>query len=271
MESPGTRGEQGPESEILIFPCSLAPGGLFSRLCSSRADLMKTLLIPVKAPTGSKTRLSDLLSAGERKQLAWVMFEDVVRAVTHTREPDLIVLVSSFSQAVDRARTLGWDVIFEHSQVSESASIDWASQILRERGFDTVMRLPADLPLVRSEDIDDILSMKIDTPGALLVPSRDGTGTNAIVRTPPALFASRFGPNSLSLHKQEAARAGASCVVVNNERIALDIDEPADVEVLLERGRGTETYSTLVELDIFDRLSHVSGKARKDSQRTQSL
>lgn len=227
---------------------------------------MKALLIPIKDPTNAKSRLSDLLSADERRRLAWAMFEDVTRAVVDARELDRVVLVSSFTPAIERARSLNWEVLIEESQASESASVDWASRILSERGFHIVMRLPADLPLVRASDIDELLSIELGLPGALLVPSREGTGTNAIIRTPPTLFPSRFGPNSLALHKEEAARAGVECRVVNNERIALDIDEPSDVERLLECGRGSASIDLLMEIGIIERLA--SRKGNKDSQRT---
>jgi 2-phospho-L-lactate/phosphoenolpyruvate guanylyltransferase len=215
---------------------------------------MKALLIPVKDPTYAKTRLAELLLEEERRQFAWAMFEDVSGAIANARKPDRVVMVSSFTPAIERAREMGWDVLIEESQTSESASVDWASRILSERGFDTVMRLPADLPLVRAEDIDELLSIELDSPGALLVPSREGTGTNTIIRTPPALFPSRFGPNSLALHKQEAASVGVECVIVNNARIALDIDEPADVELLLDEGGGTRALAALREMNVLERL-----------------
>src|SRR5262249_46651941 len=149
---------------------------LLSRDCSHR---MKALLIPIKDPTNAKTRLSSVLSPDERRQLAWAMFEDVSRAVMAARMPDRVVVVTSFAPAVQRAHTSGWEVLVEESQTSESASVDWASRLLIERGFDTVMRLPADLPLIQAADIDELLSIEIPMPGALLVPSREGTGTNA--------------------------------------------------------------------------------------------
>ena len=221
---------------------------------------MKALLIPVKDSPNAKTRLAGLLSLEERRRLARAMFEDVSRAVAGSLKPDCIVMVTSLASAIERARELGWDVLIEESQVSESASVDWASHMLAERGFEVVMRLPADLPLVRAEDIDGLLSIELDSPGALIVPSRDGTGTNSVIRTPPNLFPSRFGPNSFALHQEEAARVGVECVVVKNTRIALDIDEPADVELLFDKGRGTETFAMLSEISVLERLERNKAK-----------
>jgi 2-phospho-L-lactate guanylyltransferase len=163
---------------------------------------------------------------------------------------DRVYLVSSFAPAIEHAQRLGWEVLKETTQAGESASIDWASAVLAERGIDAVLRLPADLPLVRAADLEALLAIEVSSPAAILVPSREGTGTNAILRTPPTLFPSRFGPNSLALHREEAARVGIECLIVNNERIALDIDEPADLQALLELGRGTAAHAALAEMRI---------------------
>ena len=216
--------------------------------------MKKALLIPVKDPANAKTRLAGLLSLDERRRLAWAMFEDTSRAASGTTGAPGIILVSSYAPAIAYARALGWDVLVEESQGSESASVDWASGILGERGFEAVLRLPADLPLVRAEDIDALLAVEVRPPAAILVASRDGTGTNAILRTPPTLFPSRFGPNSLELHRNEAARAGAECLEVPNERIGLDIDEPADLLALLEFGGNSVAIQTLLQMRIPERL-----------------
>src|SRR5262249_34316918 len=230
---------------------------------------MNALLIPIKDPANAKSRLASLLAGDERRRLAWAMFEDVSRAVAGARKPGRVVMVTSYQPAIERARALGWEVLVEEFQVSESASVDWASRILSERGFDTVMRLPADIPLVRADDVDALLSVDLNSPGALLVPSRDGTGTNAIIRKPPTLFPSRFGPNSLGLHKTEAARVGVECVIMNNSRVALDIDELGDLHTLLECGPGTASADAIIEMRILDRIEPSSRKDNKASQSTQ--
>ena len=215
---------------------------------------MRALLIPIKDPLNAKTRLAEVLSEEERRRFAWAMFEDVSQAIAGAQKPDRVFLVTNFAPAIERGRKQGWDVLTEQSQISESESVDWASRVLAEGGFDTVMRLPADLPLVRAEDIDEIFSIEVDSPGALLVPSREGSGTNAIVRRPPTLFPSRFGPNSLHLHKQEATRMGVECVIVNNNRIGLDIDEPTDLEALIKEGSGTRAVAVLSQMRVVERL-----------------
>jgi 2-phospho-L-lactate guanylyltransferase len=226
---------------------------------------MKALLIPIKDPAHAKTRLAELLSPDERRNLAWAMFEDVTRAAAAAKKPDRVVVVTSFRPAIEHAKRLGWDVLVEESQASESASVDWASRALRGRGFDAVMRLPADLPLVQAEDIDALLSTELCAPAALLVPSREGTGTNAIIRMPADLFPSRFGPNSLALHKEEAARAGSRCLVINNSRIALDIDDPSDLKLLLELGRNTLAFDVLAEMRIAERIRKGVGTGAEGS------
>jgi 2-phospho-L-lactate guanylyltransferase len=220
--------------------------------------MKKALLIPIKEPLRAKMRLANLLTLAERQQLVWAMFEDVCRAVAAAQTADQVFVVSSFQKAIDYARSFGWQVLTEAAQESESASVDWASQVLGERGFDAVCRLPADLPLVQGADLDALLEIEIPAPGALLVPSFEGTGTNAILRTPPCLFPSRFGPNSLALHKQEALGAGAACLVVENPRIALDIDEPQDVKRFLESATGTTTFCLLEEMKIRERLLQLA-------------
>jgi 2-phospho-L-lactate/phosphoenolpyruvate guanylyltransferase len=217
--------------------------------------MMKALLIPIKEPARAKTRLSKLLTLEERQQLVWAMFEDLCKAIAASKKAQHVFVVTNFQKAAEQARSLGWQVLLEEAQESESASVDWASRLLRERGFDAVLRLPADLPLVQAEDIDDLLSIELQAPKALLVPSREGTGTNAIMRAPAYLFPSRFGPNSLALHQEEALRAGVECLIVSNERIALDIDEPADIETFLAAGKGTNTFRLLEKMSIADRIA----------------
>jgi len=223
---------------------------------------MKAVVVPVKNPANGKTRLSGLLSPKARHGLAAAMFTDVARALGGVRQADRIFVVTNYEPVGQQAKSLGFDLLLEQSQHSESASVDWASRELEARGYDLVLRLPADIPMVTAEDIDLLLDMSPGQPGALMVPSRDGTGTNSIMRTPPTLFPSHFGPDSLRLHSEEAHMMGVSPLIVVNEHIGLDIDEPGDLVMLVESGRFTETFGFLMESGVAEAVISSRGKCR---------
>jgi 2-phospho-L-lactate/phosphoenolpyruvate guanylyltransferase len=88
----------------------------------------------------------------------------------------------------------------------------------------------------------------------VIVPSRDGTGTNAILRRPPDLFPSHFGPGSLAKHLAEAAAARAACRVIDLHRVALDIDDPGDVSEFIRRAPKASVYDLLAAMGVPERL-----------------
>ncbi len=53
----------------------------------------------------------------------------------------------------------------------------------------------------------------------------------------PTLFRSHFGPGSCEKHVAEARRMGARVAILELPRIALDIDDPDDIEELGRIGR----------------------------------
>ncbi|HKO03919.1 MAG TPA: 2-phospho-L-lactate guanylyltransferase, partial [Candidatus Acidoferrales bacterium] len=165
---------------------------------------MRAILIPVKHLSRAKQRLSGVLPQDARTRLAQAMLEDVFQAVAGVRSAEAIFVVSSDSNALAAARARGWECLPETAQRSETDSVDAASRICSARGVTALLRLPIDIPLVRSEDIEAVLAACPALPGAVLVPSRHADGTNALLRTPPDLFPSHFGPESLRKHLEEA-------------------------------------------------------------------
>jgi 2-phospho-L-lactate guanylyltransferase len=194
---------------------------------------MRAVLIPFKDLSQGKQRLGNLLGPAERGRLAWRMFEHVVDQVRLARGYELAVVISSFAPALELARASDFDVLVESEQRSESDSVDRGSRRLEERGVKTVLRLPSDLPLLQPADLELLLARASGARGALLVPSRDRRGTNALMRTPPTLFPSCFGPDSYGLHRAVAHSMAAPLEILELERLGLDIDEPEDLAALL--------------------------------------
>ncbi|MFZ4984646.1 MAG: 2-phospho-L-lactate guanylyltransferase [Blastocatellia bacterium] len=197
---------------------------------------MRYLLIPIKELTTAKQRLSPVLGPAERLSLATAMMRRTLEIAARVRLADRIAVVTSYPPAVALARSGGLEIIVEAKQISESESVDFGSREAMRRGATAVLRIPIDLPLLTADDIDAILAADDGQKQAILVPSRDGTGTNAILRRPPDIFPSRFGPDSFNKHCAGAREAGIPCRIIENPNIAFDVDDPEDLEVCRRAG-----------------------------------
>jgi 2-phospho-L-lactate guanylyltransferase len=193
---------------------------------------MKAIVIPVKAFAGAKSRLAPRLSATARAELAEALCADAFHTIGRLRGLDIVVVVSSEARALDWARQRGWHTLVEEGQISESASVDLACRYCAEAGVRSLLRIPTDIPLVQSSDIEEIFAEQTQSPACVIVPSRDGTGTNALLRSPPALFPSLFGRDSFPRHMAAARAAGAIVRILRNPRIELDLDKPDDLKLL---------------------------------------
>jgi len=203
---------------------------------------MRAILLPVKDLRKAKKRLTNVLTPEERFALAKAMLADTIRAVRGVRRAEKVFVVTNYEPAMQLAKENGWEILREEHQISESHSVDAASKLCEQRGVRGLLRLPLDLPLIQSSDIDELLSIECHAPSLVMVPSRDGTGTNAVLRTPPTLFPSHFGNGSFAKHLAEAESAHARVILRRNARLEMDVDDEADLRALLEHDlSATET------------------------------
>ncbi|MBI3667117.1 MAG: 2-phospho-L-lactate guanylyltransferase [Acidobacteria bacterium] len=191
-------------------------------------------LLPVKAPPQAKQRLNGFLSAAEREALARIMYEDVLAVLCASRGLDRIVVVTS-DEATDRhARGSGALVFEEQEQRSHSHSADAAARRATEMGARTILLIPIDVPLVTPAEIEELIAAAAEA-GVVIVPSSDGTGTNALARTPPDAIRSRFGPGSFRAHLDQAKSLGRTVKVLRPPGLVFDVDTPDDAAELLAR------------------------------------
>jgi 2-phospho-L-lactate/phosphoenolpyruvate guanylyltransferase len=198
-----------------------------------------SLLIPVKGFGNAKQRLSALLDAGEREQLAEVMFRDVLKQAVRTRGLVETVVVTGDDKVAQITSSLGARVIREEAENGETGAVDFARRQLQSAGREAVLIIPGDLPLVRAVDLEQVLAQVPEgapAPFALLVPSHDRMGTNALLLAPPDIIKLRFGYDSFSYHMSQVSAQGLALRFFENERIGLDIDDPKDLERFLSFG-----------------------------------
>jgi len=196
-------------------------------------------LIPVKGFRNAKQRLSPLLGAADRELLAEAMFRDVLREVTRARGLEAALVVTGNDKVAEIAAVLGAAVIREPVETGETGAVDFARLELKRAGREAVLILPGDMPLMRASDIEQVLAKVPNgatAPFALLVPSHDRLGTNALLLAPPDVIKLRFGYDSFSYHMSQVSALGLPLRFFENEAIGLDIDEPTDLERFLAIG-----------------------------------
>jgi 2-phospho-L-lactate guanylyltransferase len=193
-------------------------------------------VLPVKAPINAKQRLKDFLSPSQREALARLMFQEVFSTLCSVRGLDRIMVATSDQKVADHAGQSGAIVFEEQEQRGHSHSADAAARRAMSLGAATVLLLPIDVPLVSKAEIEGLIAAA-ESPdgGVIIVPSSDGTGTNALVRTPPDAIESCFGPGSFRAHLDQARQRGVPATVMRPTGLLFDIDTPEDVEELLSR------------------------------------
>jgi 2-phospho-L-lactate/phosphoenolpyruvate guanylyltransferase len=195
-----------------------------------------TALLPVKGFRNAKQRLSAILGSAQREALAEAMFRDVLRQVLGARGLVETVVVTGDNHVTKIAESLGAGVLRESAETGETDAVDFARTSLKNAGSEAVLIVPGDMPLVRSADIELVLGQLPpgeSAPFALLVPSHDRLGTNALLLAPPDVITLRFGYDSFNYHLRQVSARGMPIRCFDNKRIALDIDEPQDLERFL--------------------------------------
>ena len=211
------------------------------------------LLIPVKNLENAKQRLSPVLDPAERRMLAEAMIEDVFEAVGTWRKRSPVLIVSGDDFASELARHYDFEVLEDEKNGGETDAIEVATRACLQRGASFSLVIPGDVPLTTASELEQIMN-SIPTQGSLLVPAWDGRGTNAAFRTPADLFPLRFGNDSFQPHLRAAQATGQPCVTFRLPGIALDVDNPADLNQLAATPGNTRSQKLAREWRIAERV-----------------
>jgi 2-phospho-L-lactate/phosphoenolpyruvate guanylyltransferase len=204
-------------------------------------------IVPVKKIGVSKRRLSQSLSIKERKALTIAMLEDVLQALKASNITKVLV-VSNDPNVLPIVEHHG-AFFFSPLRKGLNAAIEEAFVWCMRNKADSVLVLPADIPLLTSKDINIILELGSDKERVVLVPSRDW-GTNAFFQCPPHLVNACFGPDSFKKHLKEACNKGACVKFYYSLGAGLDIDSVEDLQILLKTENSTLSKQILFKFDV---------------------
>jgi 2-phospho-L-lactate guanylyltransferase len=190
------------------------------------------ILVPVKNLSAAKQRLASVLDQPLRTKLAQAMLQDVLAALHAWKDRPPVAVVSSDPYAVKLADEYGFEIIPDPENPGETGAIEMATKVCIERGAESTIVIPADIPLIEAWEFEEIMK-HAPAEGSVLVPAGDGRGTNAAFRRPADLFPLRFGNDSFKPHLAAAQGTGKPCVVLQLPGIAVDVDNPADLQQLV--------------------------------------
>jgi 2-phospho-L-lactate guanylyltransferase len=190
------------------------------------------ILVPIKNTASAKQRLASVLDQPARTKLAQAMLTDVLTTLHEWKNRPKVGIVTSDPYATRLAAEYRFEVIPDPDNPGETGAIEMATRACVERGEDSTLVIPADIPLIEFWELEEVYK-HAPVEGSVLVPAGDGRGTNAAFRRPAGLFPLRFGNDSFKPHHAAAQATGKPCVVLNMPGIAVDVDNPPDLRQLL--------------------------------------
>ena len=185
-------------------------------------------LIPVKSLTTAKSRLASSFTQHQRESLVLDMFHHVLCVLLESELFEKVSVVSSDEQVLEKAYVWGAQAVIEeyhgHNQALHAAALREMSE-----GVTTLLTISADLPLLTTQEIRCFYEQSLQHD-VVLAPSRDGTGTNAIMVRPPLAVPYVFGPGSLQNYVEAAKQKHLTYSKFHSVGLALDIDTIDDLD-----------------------------------------
>ena len=192
-------------------------------------------IVPVKALQESKSRLRDVLTPEQRVDLSREMLINTLRVLAEVPEIKRTLVVSTDPTVLALAQDNGAEALEESGSPSLNKALIQSTAIASERQAQLVLVLPADLPLIRAEDVLALIEAAPTHPVVVISPDRRRRGTNALLVAPPGTIEYKFGPDSFERHVRSAKASGARVEIIELPTLGLDLDAPEDLEIYQDR------------------------------------
>jgi 2-phospho-L-lactate/phosphoenolpyruvate guanylyltransferase len=194
--------------------------------------LAKTwVVVLIKDFDSAKERLRPALGSKSRRALAR---RNANLAVTAAAAGDHVLAVTGSEEVAEMAAAWGASVLLEPREEGQNPAAERGIARARAAGAGAVLLLSSDLPLVTPDAVRNLLQAagRFKPPVVVAVPAIGRGGTNALYLRPVDAIGMHFGDESLAKFQEDAEAHGVKFVVHRAEAIALDLDEPSDLERL---------------------------------------
>lgn len=207
---------------------------------------MKTsAIIPVKTFSNAKTRLD--LNIDNKINFCKLMLEEVLQTLSITPKIDKIILVSKDQEALKLSKKFNAiQIVDDETGVNDAISL--ADDFLQKNDFDASLVVPQDIPFIKTQDIDFLLSFQHAPKSVLIVPSRRFDGTNALFRMPVNLMKTHYDEDSYKIHLTTGKSVTWHTSLVFVKRIMIDIDNNDDLKFAISQNEKPNLCQKFSEL-----------------------
>lgn len=192
-----------------------------------------TAVVPLKALNDAKGRLANAVPAGERRKLVAWMLDRVLRACETCPDIDDVLVVAGDERSAELAAahpSVSTIVVKRPGLSAAMAAADRATQ-----GAATTIVVAADLPELTAQDLSAVLAAAHGCSRAVVLSRTSDGGTGALLRRPPDIITTAFGPGSAGIHMSLARAAGITPRRVDRPGLVRDVDTPAQLAALNQR------------------------------------
>jgi 2-phospho-L-lactate guanylyltransferase len=198
------------------------------KMTQSTRSICTYAIVPVNESSAAKTRLARTLTRRERACLSLAMLSDVLDALRQTEGIRQILVVTRDINAARLGARKGAHAISEGRAHGLNPAVRRGIRFAERESADQVLIVPADVPLAKSSNFRKILRMGRNAR-ALIVPSYDLGGTNALLLRPPRVMPISYGRDSFRRHCRLARKRNLRIRILKLQSVGLDADTPLDL------------------------------------------
>jgi 2-phospho-L-lactate guanylyltransferase len=163
------------------------------------------------------------------------MLKEILQVVSEAKSINDIVLVSRDESAFDIGKKFNCIEIVDENESGVNNAVSLANEFLAENDYSCSVVLPQDIPLIFTDDLDNLIRIFENRKNAIIVPSRHFDGTNALVKTPIPDMKTRYDEGSYKSQFEPIKTAKMTYSLALIHRIMIDIDNIVDVNYLIKQ------------------------------------
>src|SRR5688572_24730669 len=186
-------------------------------------------VIPMKSLHSAKSRLSNILTAQQRKNLAMYLLDATIKELKKSNFISEIIIVSN-DKALKQYSCINNLKFIKDSDEGVNQAVILADKYCIDNGINATIVIPQDLPFISAKEIDEICTISNKYHKCIIIcPSKRFDGTNVLFRKPPDVIKTFYDDNSYINHLKEARKFNIPIESLDLDKLKLDIDTKEDL------------------------------------------